>query len=98
MKKVSSYNVCILVSRNFCFFQFVVAFISYLLLRESLIEILIKVFLTTFEVMTTRVHRIEMFCARDRIVERLCFTERRVLVTLAFRKTIGVCLSDFKYG
>ena len=31
MKKVSSYNVCILVSRNSLFFQFVVTFISYLL-------------------------------------------------------------------
>jgi hypothetical protein len=30
MKKVSSYNVCILLLRNFCFFQFVVTFISYL--------------------------------------------------------------------
>jgi hypothetical protein len=31
MKKVSSYNMHILVSRNFWFFQLVVAFISYLL-------------------------------------------------------------------
>src|SRR6185369_17503747 len=63
-----------------------------------MVQIVVKLLLTTFEMMAGGFHRIERFCTRCRVVERLCFAERSIFVARCCQKNDRCLLERFQKG